>query len=247
MNWRKGWDSNPRYRCRHDGFQDRFHRPLGHPSRTEVIIPAWPLIWLPFFTSCTITLMAEGEIMNSENGSWQFSPETGSRADAVNPTATAIPPQGPEGSISWTASEFVAHHKSPGWYLGLTAAAIAGALLVWFVIHDKISAGVVLVAALFFGIFAARKPRQLQYRLDNNGLSIGEKKFPYRTFRSFALVPEGAFNSIEFLPLKRFSPLTTIYYDPADEAKIVALLADRLPLEHRQKSLIDRFMWRIRF
>jgi hypothetical protein len=31
-SWRKGWDSNPRYRCRHDGFQDRFLKPLGHPS-----------------------------------------------------------------------------------------------------------------------------------------------------------------------------------------------------------------------
>ena len=30
--WRKGWDSNPRYRCRYDSFQDCFLRPLGHPS-----------------------------------------------------------------------------------------------------------------------------------------------------------------------------------------------------------------------
>src|SRR3954468_5408206 len=32
MYWRKGWDSNPRYPCRHAGFQDRFLKPLGHPS-----------------------------------------------------------------------------------------------------------------------------------------------------------------------------------------------------------------------
>ena len=31
-NWRKGWDSNPRYPCRHAGFQDRCLKPLGHPS-----------------------------------------------------------------------------------------------------------------------------------------------------------------------------------------------------------------------
>src|ERR1700680_793026 len=30
--WRKGWDSNPRYPCRHAGFQDRCLKPLGHPS-----------------------------------------------------------------------------------------------------------------------------------------------------------------------------------------------------------------------
>ena len=32
--WRKGWDSNPRYPCRHAGFQDRCLKPLGHPSGT---------------------------------------------------------------------------------------------------------------------------------------------------------------------------------------------------------------------
>jgi site-specific DNA recombinase len=32
LDWRKGWDSNPRYPCRHAGFQDRCLKPLGHPS-----------------------------------------------------------------------------------------------------------------------------------------------------------------------------------------------------------------------
>ena len=32
-NWRKGWDSNPRWACTHGGFQDRCLKPLGHPSK----------------------------------------------------------------------------------------------------------------------------------------------------------------------------------------------------------------------
>ena len=32
LKWRKGWDSNPRWTCAHAGFQDRFLKPLGHPS-----------------------------------------------------------------------------------------------------------------------------------------------------------------------------------------------------------------------
>lgn len=31
-NWRKRWDSNPRYGFPHAGFQDRFLKPLGHSS-----------------------------------------------------------------------------------------------------------------------------------------------------------------------------------------------------------------------
>ncbi len=33
LNWRMGWDSNPRCGCPHGGFQDRCLKPLGHPSR----------------------------------------------------------------------------------------------------------------------------------------------------------------------------------------------------------------------
>ena len=32
VNWRRGWDSNPRYPYEHFGFQDRRLRPLSHPS-----------------------------------------------------------------------------------------------------------------------------------------------------------------------------------------------------------------------
>ena len=31
-HWRRGWDSNPRYACTHNGFRDRPDRPLRHPS-----------------------------------------------------------------------------------------------------------------------------------------------------------------------------------------------------------------------
>jgi hypothetical protein len=30
-----GWDSNPRYACTYGGFQDRYLKPLGHPSRSD--------------------------------------------------------------------------------------------------------------------------------------------------------------------------------------------------------------------
>jgi len=203
--------------------------------------------------------MAEVE-PNETNGSWQYnsgdaivaggadnSTQASPTPSTASPVAVAAPPQGPDGSIEWTASEFIAHEKSAIWYLSLSGAALLLAGLVWLVTKDKISAGVVIFGAVLFGIYAARKPRQLQYRLDNHGLAIGAKHFSYGAFRSFSVVPEGGINSIVFSPLKRFAPLITIYYDPADEAKIVALLSERLPTEVRKKDAIDRLMWRIRF
>ena len=150
-------------------------------------------------------------------------------------------------SITWTASEFIAHSKTAGWYIMLTVAAVILAAADWLLTKDLVSSIIILFAALLLGVYAAHKPRQLQYQLDDMGLTIGDKRFTYDQFQSFAIVPEGAFSSIVFMPLKRFAPFTTIYYDPADEEKIITLLADRLPMEAREHDAIDRFMRRIRY
>jgi hypothetical protein len=36
--WRKRWDSNPRYAFTHGGFQDRYLKPLGHPSALKKLV-----------------------------------------------------------------------------------------------------------------------------------------------------------------------------------------------------------------
>lgn len=156
-------------------------------------------------------------------------------------------PAAAEGSISWTASEFVAHEKSSGWYLGLTAIAAVVACFVFLITRDIISTVVVLVGAAAFGILGSRKPRQQQYILDVGGLTIGQKRYDFGQFRSFSVVPEGAFSSIVFMPLKRFAQLTTIYYAPEDEDKIVDIISQSLPFEERPADAVDSLMKRVRF
>jgi hypothetical protein len=152
-----------------------------------------------------------------------------------------------DGEITWTAAEFVAHDKSAGWYGGLILAAILLGALIYLLTRDAISTGVVLIAAFFLGVMAARNPRQLEYKLSAAGLSVGPKHYALEQFRSFSVADEGAVPSIVFMPLKRFAPLTTIYYAPEDEDKIVAILADRLPFEEHKQDPVDRLMHRIRF
>jgi hypothetical protein len=200
----------------------------------------------------------------NEGGSWQFKP-----GDTVSPgasaTATAPPPPvvtspapsptpkaspapaATDNGISWTASEFIAHQKSSGWYGLLALGAIAAAVVIWFVTKDAVSTIVILFAALALGVYGRRQPRELDYNLDGGGLTIAQKYYPYAGFRSFAVMAEGAMTSIVFMPLKRFQPLITIYYDPHDEEAIVDLLSDRLPMEERRQDALERLMWRIRF
>lgn len=157
-------------------------------------------------------------------------------------------PSPPEvADVSWTASEFIAHHKDFGWYLGLAVSAVGLSALVYLLTRDVISVGVVILAAGLFGGYGARQPRQLQYKIDGQGIGIGAKYYRFDNFRSFSLIPEGAFNSIMFMPLKRFAPPLSIYYDPADEEKIMNVLVARLPFEQRRRDAVDALMHKIRF
>ena len=119
--------------------------------------------------------------------------------------------------------------------------------LILLITGDVITAVVILLGAAAFGALAARTPRELPYRLDQSGLTIGDRHHSYREFRSFSVSVEGAVRSITFLPLKRFAMLTTVHYDPTDEEKIIDLLSNHLPFEERKRDPIDSLMWRIRF
>jgi hypothetical protein len=149
--------------------------------------------------------------------------------------------------VSWSASEFVAHHKNSGWYLLLILGAVVVAALVYVFTRDWLSTAVVVVAGTVLAAYSSRKPRQLNYAVDGRGVTVGTKFFAYSEFRSFSIVPEGAFASIVFMPLKRFGIQTTIYYDPQDEDRIIDVISPHLPHEEHQADMLDHMMRRIRF
>ena len=182
-------------------------------------------------------------VVSEANGGAADAPVNGQPADGAADYQDA--PVGD--AVTWTASEFVAHHKTTGWYVMLFAAALVGAGAVYLFTHDIISSSVVIIAAVFFGVFAARQPRELRYSLDGRGVQIGAKYYSLAGFRSFSVVPEGGVTSIILMPLRRFAPLTTLYFADQDESRIVDILSLSLPLEEYRHDVIDQFLHRIRF
>lgn len=150
-------------------------------------------------------------------------------------------------SISWTASEFIAHEKTASWYGMLAIGAVIIGGLVYLVTKDYISVAVVVVAAILLGVYGSHRPRELEYKIDSQGLTIGDKRYTFNQFRSFSVFPEGNFSSIVFMPLKRFSAPISIFYAPNDEEKILAVLNKMLPFEQTRRDAVDSLMRRIRF
>lgn len=195
----------------------------------------------------TIALMADSSEQPVQTPETQtFQPTSEATQSVASPAPLASLTTPPE-DIVWTASEFIAHEKTTSWYVMLGGIAIVVAALLYALFRDPVTSGVVLVAALFLGYYGSHEPRQVRYGIDRRGVTIGSKQYPYGAFRSFSVIPEGAFSAIVFMPLKRFAVPLTIYYAPDDEDRIVALLSEELPFEHRKPDVIDALMRRIRF
>jgi len=179
---------------------------------------------------------------DSPQTNWQFKSDSDQSV-----TQSVTKPKSSNASVSWTASEFIAHAKNANWYLLLAIGTVIVAGLAYVITRDKISTGMIVIVGIIFGVMASRKPRELPYIVDNQGVQIGTKQYPYNLFRSFSVVQEGAIESIWLMPLKRFMPILTVYFEPKDGDKIVEVLAQYLPVENHQLDIVDKLMHALRF
>lgn len=169
---------------------------------------------------------------------WQFSADENQSANSDQTTHDAV---------TWTASEYIAHEKGGSWYILLAVAVVIGSAFVYLITREVVSTVVIAVMGIAFGAFAARKPQELEYILDESGLKVGSKLYMYSQFKSFTVVEEGAIDSIMLMPLQRFMPPLSVYFDPADEEKIINALSAYLPYEDRKQDPVDRLMRKVRF
>jgi len=174
---------------------------------------------------------------------WTFS---GGDSPETQATGETEAPQ-PGESIGWTASEFIAHSKTALWYIGLMLITVIAAGLSFVFSGDFFIVGVIVIISFLFGWTASRKPRELPYLIDFNGLTIDKKLYPFSGFKSFSIVNEGGVDAIWLMPLQRFAPGISIYFDPNDKDKIADILSEYLPIEERKPDLVDTLMHKIRF
>lgn len=182
-----------------------------------------------------------------ENTPFEYNPN-GSPGDVPENSSddSAKPSRSASEAISWQAPEFIEHHHPGSWYAGLVVVTAVLAGLVLLTTKDYFAAGTIVVIGFIVWVFAGHKPGMAQYEISNRGLSINGKLYPFSGYKSFTILHEGDFNSINLFPLKRFMPPISAYYNPADEQKITDALGELLPYEERQMDGIDRLARRLR-
>ena len=182
----------------------------------------------------------ENENQSTQNDNWKYSSETTPGTDKPKIDDSFE-------DINWSASEFIAHDKNVAWYAVLSILTLIVAAVVYLLTHDILSTIIILLAGVIFGVYGARKPRLLNYKLDNSGLTIQTRLFNYDSLKSFIVIENSPIPNIILLPLKRFMPSMSIYLDPSSSEEVIRILSAHLPQDLDRQDLVERFMLRIRF
>jgi hypothetical protein len=151
-----------------------------------------------------------------------------------------------EVAFSWQASEYVHHHKGLRWYAGFIGATVllGGAAVLLHYWTTVIAFGVMAGAVL---VYAHKPPRTLLYELSHEGIMIDGRQYPFSEFRSFGVIPETEWHTIDLEPVKRFSPRITVLFEDDDFEEIVGHLELHLPRIDRKPDVIERATRYLRF
>lgn len=153
----------------------------------------------------------------------------------------------PKVNLSWEASEYIHHAKSPLWFAGFVAIMLVLLAVAYFLTHAWTFVILVVVMSVAIGVFATRPPRTLHYALTDTGIQIENSGYHYSDFRAFGIINDGPLYSVMLIPTKRFMPAVNIYFAENDGEKIVDILGTRLPMEELHLDIVDQLVRRLRF
>lgn len=190
--------------------------------------------------------------MTADDAGWDYKPDgqnksdepsLGARSHRREPVVKSKIPDG----VEWTASEYIEHNRGFAWYVALIVTTVALTALIYWVTKDYFAAAVAVATGIVVAVFALHTPREITYVLGRDGLQVGEKLYPFAHFKSFAVIREGGLSSVNLIPVKRFMPIITAYFEPDKEIQIVQSLGQYLPYEQRNLDGVERLSRRLRF
>lgn len=132
--------------------------------------------------------------------------------------------------MNWEIPEFEKHERGRWWFI--IALLVVAALLVWAILTaNYLFAILVIIFAITYYLQISREPVDVTVALTEKGVAIGDRLYPYETFRSFWVIykpPEvntlylGFKNTLRpemSIPLKKKNPVKVreILLDYLDE------------------------------
>lgn len=140
-----------------------------------------------------------------------------------------------EGSeLSWSALEYEEKERSRDWFWALGIIVITSSVAS-IIFGNYFFAALLIISGFLLGFFAVKKPEMIEYKLQNKGLKIENRLYPYENILSFwvqtpgtSLTPQPVTKSILFVKSNRaFMPILSIPIEEWMAEEIHSLLLSK--------------------
>ena len=149
-------------------------------------------------------------------------------------------------AVDWTAKEYIAAEKNTMWYVGLAVVVVAVILLDVFLLKAWTVSFLILAIAAVLIAMSVRPSRDIQYRLTQKGLYVGEQFYDFADYKAFGVMHDGKENSIFLIPVKRFRPGLSVYFPVESGEEIVDLVGQYLPMQEIKLDFVDKLVKMLR-
>ena len=149
--------------------------------------------------------------------------------------------------VEWEAPEYEAQEKSPGWYFVLSALAII-LIALSFYAGNPLFAFFILIATIILASFSKREPEIFKFKINKEGVAIGEEVFHYYDSLDGFGVLEHSHKLDEVVIHKKrlLTPFIKLPIDSRTLPRAKRILKKHLPEKEYQDSLIDVISERLR-
>src|SRR3989338_7020404 len=129
-----------------------------------------------------------------------------------------------ENRLQWSALEYEEKERSRDWFWALGVIVVASSLSA-VIYCNYFFAALIVLSGLLLGFFAIKKPDVVSYELNNKGLKIRTRLFPYKNIKSFFVQThkheQGEIKPILFIKSERmFMPIISVPIDVALAGRI---------------------------
>ena len=143
--------------------------------------------------------------------------------------------------LEWSAPEYKEKERTRDWFWAL-GVIIVTASLTSVIFGNYFFAVLVILGGVLLGFFAIRKPEIISYEINNRGLKIKTRLYPYENIQSFWVALEKT--PMLFIKSERmFMPIISMPIDGATANDIRAImLAQNIPEEEMREHVSEKIM-----
>ena len=148
----------------------------------------------------------------------------------------------PNRKLEWTALEYEEKERGNDWFWALGVIILASAITS-FIYTNYFFGLFLIIGGILLGTFAVKKPDLVFYELNEKGLKIRNRLFPYTNIKSFWIKKDLEKSTLFIKSERLFMPIISmpINQNSAEEIKNF-MLSENVPEEEMKEHVSEKIM-----